>query len=65
MTRPENVNVKCTFCGITSEASMAQLKAAPAVVYRGNNETVRRRITCPNCDKDVIVAVPKAWLDDA
>jgi ribosomal protein S27AE len=33
------------------------------IVYRENEDIVKRRLDCPNCDKGVIVDVPKGWLD--
>jgi len=62
MPRPQYVNLVCPHCGHKWLEPTATLLAAEVVVYRGE-QTVKRRVRCPNCDKDVIVDVPKEWLD--
>ena len=63
MARPDYVNLTCPHCGYKWLEATRNLLAAEVVIYRGG-ETVKRRIRCPNCDKDVIVDVPKEWLDN-
>ncbi len=63
MTIPEKVNLTCKNCGHTWLESIETLKAAEAIVFMGKEETVRRRVICPNCDKGVIVIVPRAWVE--
>lgn len=61
--KPEKVSLVCKHCGYQWEEPTAALVAAKTIVYRGDEAVVKRRLKCPNCDRHVIVAVPKAWLE--
>jgi DNA-directed RNA polymerase subunit RPC12/RpoP len=61
--RPEKVNLVCNHCGFKWLESTTFIITAPVIVYRENEDIVKRRLDCPNCDKGVIVDVPKGWLD--
>jgi hypothetical protein len=61
--RPEKVNLTCKHCGHEWLQPTITLIAAQVVVYRDDEEIVKRRLPCPNCDKGVIVDVPKRWLE--
>jgi transcription elongation factor Elf1 len=61
--RPEKVRITCPHCGHEWLADTAVVLSSPAIIYRGETQTVERRVTCPKCDRAVIVTLPKAWLD--
>lgn len=68
MSRPQYVNLNCPYYGHEWLEPVVNLLvlAAEAVIYKDDdeNETVRRRVLCPNCDKSLSVPVPQEWLDD-
>ncbi|MCP4356527.1 MAG: hypothetical protein GY796_00720 [Chloroflexi bacterium] len=64
MTRSTKVNLVCSHCGQKWLEPMTTFEAQNVVIYRGDDDRVKRRVACPNCDRDVIVSVPADWLND-
>ena len=66
MTRPKTVKLHCNHCGHNWLKPTADIlyNRAVTVIYRGDNDTAERRVSCPNCGKGVLVDVPKEWLAD-
>lgn len=60
--RPEKVELTCSHCSHKWDQPTSALLAQKIVIYKGD-KTVKRRITCPNCNKWVIVNAPAEWFD--
>lgn len=61
--RPEKVNLTCNHCGHQWLQATNTILYADALIYKGGADDIERRLDCPNCDKGVIVKVPRAWLE--
>lgn len=62
--RPEKINVNCQHCGHQWLQSTDALIAIKAIIFRGDEKHVKRRLTCPNCGKGVVVEVLKEWVEN-
>jgi DNA-directed RNA polymerase subunit RPC12/RpoP len=64
--RPEKVRIQCTHCSHVWLEETSVVIGSPEIIHKdiGQREMVERRVTCPKCDRAVIVSIPKAWLDD-
>lgn len=61
--RPEKVNLVCAYCKHTWLEQTTTILSAQAVIYRNDEETVKRRLDCPNCGRGVEVKIPKGWVE--